>query len=172
MVGFQQKDAPSNTRYHFKPIRLNRSLFALTSKFNNLICKHLSDYWENCLNAAASNTSNATTHLTINKATNEHLVFNVKYLLNLTSTSKQMPLAIGFGSSVNNLSFMTDLVVRVSISQSVSKSYTLSNFFTFSQSVSTEFKAGIPFFACCCTKSSQPEGCRVQGYRPGGGQPH
>lgn len=141
-----RSDALTNTRCHFEPIRLSRSMLALRNKYNNLICKRLSDYWVNCLNASASNTSDATTHLTLSEAANGRQVFDVKYLLNLASTSDQMPLAVGYGSSVNNSSYMTDLVVRISISQSVSKSYTFSNSFTFSQTVSTEFKAGIPFF--------------------------
>ncbi|MCO5611617.1 hypothetical protein L7F22_065871 [Adiantum nelumboides] len=141
-----RSDALTNTRCHFEPIKLSRSMLALRNKFNNLICKRLTDYWESCLNAGASSTSDATTHLTVSEAANGRQVFNVKYLLNLASTSEEMPLAVGYGSSVNNSSFMTDLVVRVSITQSVSKSYTFSNSFTFSQSVSTEFKAGIPFF--------------------------
>lgn len=140
-------DALTNTRCHFEPIRLSRTMLALRNKYNNLICKRLSDYWESCLNAAACNTSDITSHLTVSEAANGRQVFDVKYLLDLASTSDNMPLAVGYGSSVNNSSFMTDLVVRVSISQSVSKSYTFSNSFTFSQTVSTEFKTGIPFLA-------------------------
>lgn len=142
-----RSDALTNTRCHFEPLRLSRSMLALRNKFNGQICKRLSDYWISCLNAAATNTSDITTHLTVSEAANGRYVFDVIYLLNLASTSDQRPLAVGYGSSVNNSSYMTDLVVRVSISQSVSKSYTFSNSFTFSQTVSTEFKTGIPFFA-------------------------
>ncbi|KAI5069611.1 hypothetical protein GOP47_0015912 [Adiantum capillus-veneris] len=136
-----------DTRCHFEPVRLGASLLALRSKFNNRFCKRLSDYWTDSLNAASDTTSDVTTHLRVSEATKSKHVFDVQYLLGLASTTDQNPIAVAFGSVVNNSSFQTDVTVTVTQTTDVSTSYTFSNSFSFSQSISTEFRAGIPFLA-------------------------
>ncbi|KAH7424911.1 hypothetical protein KP509_11G031100 [Ceratopteris richardii] len=142
-----RSDYQGDTRCHFEPIKLSRSIIALRNQHNNLICKRLSDYWISSLNASASSTSDITTRLTLSEAAGGRQVFDVKYLLNLASTDDQKPLAVAYGSTVNNSSHITDMAVVVTISQKVSTTYTFSNSFTFSQSVKTAFKAGVPFLA-------------------------
>ncbi|EFJ13368.1 hypothetical protein SELMODRAFT_424554 [Selaginella moellendorffii] len=114
-------------------------------KFNGLFCKRLTDYWESCLNAGTGSPNDSEARLIVSDVTEKRSIFNVKYLMNLATTSDQKLQRVGRGSATNNSSNMMDMNVVVTLENKVSKSSTWSNSFTFSQKVTTTFKCGVPF---------------------------
>ncbi|XP_024529805.1 uncharacterized protein LOC9658919 [Selaginella moellendorffii] len=139
--------AEGDERCHFWPIRLSTQMLALRSKYNDRLCKRLTNFWTNCLSATANGTNDVTTRLTISEATLSRSIFNVRYLLELATTTDQRLLMVGQGSVVNNRNEPADMTVTVTLLQNVSTQRTFSNSYTITQKISTTFTAGIPKIA-------------------------
>jgi len=135
----------SDVSCHYEPLKLSNTVLALKSMANNLYFKCYKNYSEGWLGAGGTSLDDPITHLIMSEAVSNRTLSNIRYLVDLAETRDIELLVVGEGDLRNDTPNTADLLVTVTLKQSVTEYKSWSNSCTFSLGVKTEFEAGVPF---------------------------